>query len=69
MYQDYKDLWSAFHAHGVSTSWWEASRSSFTRSPASFIRADPANAHATYPALDEFGSKLARPYRAGGHYD
>src|ERR1022692_2561263 len=62
MYQDYKDLLSAFHAHGVrylivggyAVIFHAPPR--FTRDIDLFIKADRANAQATYAALAEFGA-------------
>ena len=64
MYQDYKDLLSAFHAHGVkylivggyAVIFYAQPR--FTKDIDLFIKADPANAQATYAALAEFGVSL-----------
>jgi len=56
MYQDYKDLLSAFHAHGVK--YLIHTQPRFTKDIRPFIKADPANAHATYAALTEFGAAL-----------
>jgi hypothetical protein len=64
MYQDYKDLLSAFHVHGVkylivggyAVSFHAQPR--FTKDIDFFIKADPANATATYAALAEFGALL-----------
>ncbi len=64
MYQDYKDLLSAFHAHGVkylivggyAVSFHAQPR--FTKDIYFFIKADPANAKATYAALASFGAPL-----------
>lgn len=64
MYQDYKDLLSAFHAHGVrylvvggfAVAFHAQPR--FTKDIDLFIKADPANARATYAALAEFGAPL-----------
>ncbi len=64
MYQDYKDLLSAFHAHGVrylivggyAVSFHAQPR--FTRDIDLFIKADPANARATWAALASFGAPL-----------
>ena len=64
MYQDYKDLLSAFHAHGVRYLVVGAyaviyhSQPRFTKDMDLFIKADPANAQATYAALAEFGAPL-----------
>ena len=57
MYQDYKDLLSAFHAHGVKYlvvggfAVIYHSQPRFTKDMDLFIKADPANAKATYAAL------------------
>jgi hypothetical protein len=64
MYQDYKDLLSAFHAHGVrylivggyAVSFHAQPR--FTKYIDLFIKADQANAQATYTALASFGAPL-----------
>jgi hypothetical protein len=64
MYQDYKDLLSAFHAHGVrylivggyAVSFHAQPR--FTKDIDLFIKADQANAQATYAALASFGAPL-----------
>jgi len=64
MYQDYKDLLSAFHAHGVRYLIVGAyavifhAQPRFTKDIDLFIKADPANAHATYAALAAFGAPL-----------
>jgi hypothetical protein len=64
MYQDYKDLLSAFHAHGVKyliVGGYAVilhSQPRFTKDLDLFIKADPSNAHATYAALAEFGASL-----------
>ena len=65
MYQDYKDLLSAFHAHGVrylivgGYAVIFHAQPRFTRDIDFFIKADPANAQAIYAALAEFGAALA----------
>ncbi len=64
MFQDYKDLLSAFDAHGVkylivggyAVSFHAQPR--FTLDLDFFIKADRANAQATYAALAEFGAAL-----------
>jgi hypothetical protein len=64
MYQDYKDLLSAFHAHGVkylivggyAVIFYAQPR--FTKDIDFFIKADAANAQATYAALATFGVSL-----------
>jgi hypothetical protein len=64
MYQDYKDLLSAFHAHGVKyliVGGYAVifhAQPRFTKDIDLFIKADPANAKATYAALAEFGASL-----------
>jgi hypothetical protein len=64
MYQDYKDLLSAFHAHGVrylivgGYAVIFHAQPRFTRDIDLFIKADLANARATYAALAEFGASL-----------
>jgi Nucleotidyl transferase of unknown function (DUF2204) len=64
MYQDYKDLLSAFHAHGVKyliVGGYAVifhAQPRFTKDIDLFIKADSANAKATYAALAEFGASL-----------
>ena len=64
MYQDYKDLLYAFHAHGVrylivgGYAVIYHAQPRFTNDIDLFIKADPANAQATYTALAEFGAAL-----------
>jgi hypothetical protein len=64
MYQDYKDLLSAFHAHGVrylivgGYAVIFHAQPRFTGDIDLFIKADPANAQATYDALASFGASL-----------
>jgi len=64
MYQDYKDLLSAFHAHGVrylivgGYAVIFHAQPRFTKDIGLFIGADPANARATYAALASFGASL-----------
>jgi hypothetical protein len=64
MYQDHKDLFSAFHAHGVKYLVVGGYAVIFYAQPRAtkdidlFIKADPANAQATYAALAEFGVAL-----------
>jgi len=64
MYQDYKDLLSAFHAHGVKYLIVGAyaviyhAQPRFTKDLDLFVKADPANARATYQALADFGAPL-----------
>jgi hypothetical protein len=64
MYQDYNDLLSAFHAHGVrylivgGYAVIFHAQPRFTKDIDFFIKADPANAQATYAALAEFGAPL-----------
>ncbi len=64
MNQDYKDLLSAFHAHGVrylivgGYAVIFHAQPRFTRDIDFFIKADPGNAQATYAALAKFGAPL-----------
>ncbi|HXJ39485.1 MAG TPA: nucleotidyl transferase AbiEii/AbiGii toxin family protein [Bryobacteraceae bacterium] len=64
MYQDFKDLLSAFNAHGVKYLIVGGYAVSFHAQPRStkdidlFIRADQANARAVYSALSSFGAPL-----------
>lgn len=64
MYQDYKDLLSAFNAHGVKYLIVGAyavifhAQPRFTNDIDLFIQADPANAQATYTSLAAFGVPL-----------
>ena len=64
MYQDYKDLLSAFRAHGVKYlvvggfAVIYHSQPRFTKDMDIFIKADLENAKATYAALAEFGAPL-----------
>ena len=64
MYQDYKDLLSAFHSHGVKYlvvggfAVIYHSQPRFTNDIDLFIKADPENAKATHAALAEFGAPL-----------
>ena len=64
MYRDYKDLLSAFHAHGVKYLIVGGYAVTFHAQPRAtkdidlFIKADPANAQATYAALSPFGAPL-----------
>ena len=64
MYQDYKDLLSAFNAHGVRYLIVGAyaviyhAQPRFTKDIDILIKADPANAQATYAALAAFGAPL-----------
>jgi hypothetical protein len=64
MYQDYKDLLSAFNAHGVRYLIVGAyaviyhAQPRFTKDIDLLIKADPANAQATYAALAAFGAPL-----------
>jgi hypothetical protein len=64
MYQDYKDLLSAFHAHGVrylivgGYAVIFHAQPRFTKDIDVFIKADLGNAQATYDALAEFGAAL-----------
>src|SRR5260370_6349027 len=64
MYQDYKDLLSAFHAHGVKYlivggyAVMFHAQPRFTKDIDLFINSDPANALATYNALAGVGAPL-----------
>jgi hypothetical protein len=64
MYQDYKDLLSAFQSHGVKYlvvggfAVIYHSQPRFTKDMDLFIKANPENAKATYAALAEFGAPL-----------
>jgi hypothetical protein len=64
MYQDYKDLLSAFQSHGVKYlivggyAVIHYAQPRFTRDIDIFIKADSANAQATWAALAEFGAAL-----------
>ncbi|MGO4881193.1 MAG: hypothetical protein ACLP59_10265 [Bryobacteraceae bacterium] len=64
MYQDHKDLLSAFHAHGVrylivgGYAVIFHAQPRFTKVIDVFIKADAANAQATYAALAEFSAPL-----------
>jgi hypothetical protein len=64
MYQDYKDLLSAFHVHGVKYLIVGGfavifhAQPRFTKDLDLFIKADLANAQATYAALAQFGAAL-----------
>jgi hypothetical protein len=64
MYQDFKDLLSAFHAHGVKYLIVGGYAVIFHAQPRTtkdidlLIQADPANAQAIYEALTEFGMPL-----------
>jgi hypothetical protein len=64
MYQDFKDLLSAFHAHGVKYLIVGGYAVIFHAQPRTtkdidlLIQAEPANAQATYGALKEFGMPL-----------
>lgn len=64
MYQDYKDLLSAFHTHGVRYLVVGAyaviyhAQPRFTKDIDLLIKADPVNAQATYSALAAFGAPL-----------
>jgi hypothetical protein len=64
MYQDFKDLLSAFHAHGVKYLIVGGYAVIFHAQPRTtkdidlLIQADPANAQATYAALTDFGVPL-----------
>ena len=65
MYQDYRDLLSAFHAHGVKYLIVGGYAVIFHAQPRAtrdidlFIKADPVNARAVYAALTQFGAPLA----------
>lgn len=64
MYQDYKDLLSAFHAHGAKYlivggyAVIYHSQPRYTKDLDLFVAADPANAQAVYAALADFGAPL-----------
>jgi hypothetical protein len=64
MYQDYKDLLSAFQSHGVKYlvvggyAVIYHAQPRFTKDLDLFIKPDAANAKATYAALAEFGAPL-----------
>jgi hypothetical protein len=64
MYQDYRDLLSAFHAHGVKylvvggLAVIYHAQPRFTKDMDLFIKADPENARAIYAALAAFGAPL-----------
>jgi hypothetical protein len=64
MFQDYKDLLSAFNAHGVKyliVGGYAVifhAQPRFTKDIDIFIQADPANAQAVYSALASFGASL-----------
>ena len=64
MYQDYKDLLSAFNAHGVKYLIVGGYAVIFYAQPRAtkdidlFIKADPANSQAVHAALAEFGAPL-----------
>src|ERR1700679_788226 len=64
MYQDYKDLLSAFNAHGVKyliVGGYAVifhAQPRFTRDLDLFIKADSENARAAYAALTAFGAPL-----------
>lgn len=64
MYQDYKDLLSAFNAHGVKYLIVGGYAVAFHAQPRAtkdidlFIKAEPANARAAYAALGQFGAPL-----------
>jgi hypothetical protein len=66
MYQEYKDLLSAFQSHGVKYlvvggfAVVYHSQPRFTKDMDLFIKADLENAKATYAALAEFGVPLDR---------
>ena len=64
MYQDYKDLLSAFQSHGIKYlvvggfAVIYHSQPRFTNDIDLFIKAEPENARATYAALADFGVSL-----------
>ena len=64
MYQDYKDLLSAFRAHGVKyliVGGYAVifhAQPRFTKDIDLFIKAESSNAQAIYDALAEFGAPL-----------
>jgi hypothetical protein len=64
MYQDYKDLLSAFHAHGVrylivgGYAVIFHAQPRFTKDIDLFIKADPGERAGNYAALAEFGAPL-----------
>jgi hypothetical protein len=64
MFQDHKDLLSAFHAHGVKYLIVGGYAVSFHAQPRAtkdidlFVKPDPSNAKATYAALANFGAPL-----------
>ena len=64
MFQDYKDLFSAFQSRGVKYlivggfAVIYHAQPRFTKDLDLFIQADPENAKATYAALAEFGAPL-----------
>jgi hypothetical protein len=64
MYQDYKDLLCAFHAHGVKYLVVGGfavifhAQPRFTKDMDIFLKADPTNAKATYAAVAMFGAPL-----------
>ena len=64
MYQDYKDLLYAFDAHGVrylivgGYAVIFHAQPRYTKDIDFFVKADPANAQATYAALAAFGAPL-----------
>ena len=64
MFDDFKDLLSAFNAHGVKYLIVGGYAVSFHSQPRAtkdldiFVKADPANARATYAALAAFGEPL-----------
>jgi hypothetical protein len=65
MYKDFKDLLSAFNAHGAKYLIVGGYAVSFHSQPRAtkdmdlFVRADPTNARAVYAALAAFGAPLA----------
>src|SRR5437868_5703009 len=64
MYQDHKDLLSAFHAHGVKyliVGGYAVifhAQPRFTKDIDLLVKADPANARSIYAAIAEFGAPL-----------
>jgi hypothetical protein len=64
MYQDFKDLLSAFHAHSVNYLIIGGYAVALHAQPRAtkdldvFIKADPANAQAVYAALATFGAPV-----------
>ncbi len=64
MYQDYKDLLSAFHAHGVrylivgGYAVIFHAQPHFAKAMDLFVKADKANSQSMYDSLSEFGVPL-----------